>query len=103
MIIVVVILYCLLAVIDAYITIDKISRYGIGIELNPLTRWTAKTFGHQTGVISSILIPTVGVLMLGYHFPPLLYIIFGARLTLCAFQLKVLFDARARKTSCGTF
>lgn len=90
-------LYVLLSFFDAWFTIKRLPAIGIDSELNLFARWMAHKYGVLVGIMTSVLIPTAGVVFICVHWLWLMTFMLGARATLLAFQLRVLFDPRTKE------
>lgn len=81
-------LFLLLTFLDAEFTIHRLYDHGIEVELNPAIRWLCKYTKIEVGVYTGILVPTGGLVALGWFYPHILSYMLGVRTTLFLFQMK---------------
>jgi hypothetical protein len=91
-----VLLYLSFALFDVWFTAKRLPHIGIEAELNPFARWAALKFGIAEGIFTSVLIPTVGVILVCHNHLWLMTFMLGCRTTLFAFQLRQLFGSDER-------
>lgn len=99
MILILVMLLILLSLTDYVWTIEKIHKYGLKVELNPVIQKLVTKFGVEWGVSSGILLPTLLMIGIGWHVHSFLVFILGMRTTLLLFQLKGRQLERARQSN----
>jgi hypothetical protein len=91
-------MYFLLAVFDAGLTAKRLPTIGIEAEYNPVARWLAYKLGVKAGIFLSVLIPTAGIILIGWNNPRFLCFMLGCRTVFFGFQLRTIFaksDTRA--------
>jgi hypothetical protein len=97
-------LFLLLTFLDIEFTKDRISEYGVAVELNPLIRKLISWFGSgkwgvEAGVDLGVLLPTGGLMALGWYHPEILAFMIGVRFTLFLFQQTSRFNGNDTKSS----
>src|SRR5882757_252186 len=99
MIVLLVSLLILLTLTDSVWTIEKVHKYGLMVELNPVIQKLVRKFGVEWGVSLGILLPTFVIIGIGWHCHSFLIFILGMRTTLLLFQLKGRQLERARQSN----
>jgi hypothetical protein len=79
----------LLVGFDLYISHTRIKEYGPAVELNPAIRWIAANIDLRSaiGFLGGF---NLALLLWASEYPTFLHILFGAKLSLAALQLKSL-------------
>lgn len=94
----IIILAC--AVFDAYLSTQRIKKYGVGIEMNPLLRLLSAYMGPANTMIVGVLFPTCALITLcsWTHFTEGLAFIAGFRVKLIISQFQsIKFEQQAKK------
>lgn len=81
-------LILVLSAFDVYNTVNRISDYGLSVELNPFVRTLVLMTGVDVGVVMGVLIPTGLLILLGLYCSPVLYFVLGSKATLFLMQMK---------------